>query len=190
MMTGSEKELEQRSAFDFSPNNFLNSLFWVSKTVLLSPRFFFQGMKREGGLQNPFLYLVSCVIIHSLMNGLLVGKANLVALNLLFGTLFPFITAGILFLVITKLLKAPGTYEAVFRVNAYAAALSLLSWMPLVGMILELYRVYLIGVGLSLTFSIKASQAFLAVLLTIFIYIAASFALHAITGGQWFQAVS
>ena len=172
-------------ASDFLPNQFLNSLFWVSKTVLLSPRLFYEGMKREGGLRNPFIYLASCVLIHTLLVSLLIKSQSLIAINLVFGMTFPFVTAGILFLVIKRLFKAPGTYEMAFRVNAYAAAVALFSWMPLIGMILEFYRLYLIGVGLSYAFSIKTSRAFVAIVLTIALYMAASYAIHYLTGGQW-----
>jgi hypothetical protein len=104
--------------------------------------------------------------------------------NLAFGLVFPLLTAGILFLIVNRLFKAPGTYEMAFRVNAYAGAVSLFSWIPLIGMILEFYRLYLIGVGLSCTFSIKALGAFLAILLTLVVYIIASGTIAHLAGGR------
>ena len=90
-MAGPDKELEQAGGFEFSPDNFLNSLIWVSKTVLLAPRFFFEGMKRDGGLRNPFFYLLSCAAVHSVLAGLLLGKGSVVILKLLLGAFFPFL---------------------------------------------------------------------------------------------------
>jgi hypothetical protein len=170
---------------DFEPNNFLNSLLLVSKGVLLSPGFFYRGMKRQGGLGTPFFFLASCVLVHTLIVGLLFKNHSIIATNLLFGLVFPFITAGILYYIMTQLFKAPGTYEVAFRVNAYAAAVALVSWIPLIGIILEFYRLYLIGVGLCQTFEIKPSRAFLAIVLTIFVYMVASLAIHQVTGGLW-----
>lgn len=190
MMADRMKTTQKNVPEDFAPEDFLHSLFLVSKAVLLSPGLFFHGMKRSGGLRNPTIYLASCVLVHALTFGLLVKDERLLALNLLFGMVLPFATAGILFYIITNLFKASGTYEAAFRVNAYASAVALLSWMPVIGLLLEFYRLYLICVGLSDTFAIKTSRALLAVLLTIFVYAIASLALFQITGGQWPRAVS
>ena len=180
---------KQDAPTDFAPNNFLISFFRTAKAILLSPRLFYEGMNMEGGLRNPFLFLTCCVLTHTLIIGLLLKNQSLIASNLLFGMVLPFVTAGILFFIIARLFKTSGTYEMAFRVNAYAAAVALLSWIPFVGMPLEFYRIYLIVVGLSSTFSIKASRAIMAVVLTMFVYIAASAALHHITGGQWPKAV-
>ncbi|MBW2075773.1 MAG: YIP1 family protein [Deltaproteobacteria bacterium] len=129
-------------------------------------------METEGGLRNPTIFLACCVLIHSLIIGLVCQKQILIILNIVGGVGMPFVTAGILFLIITRLFKASGTYEATFRVNAYAAATALFSWIPLVGFFLECYRLYLIVIGLSRVFSIRTSRAVLAMVITIIIYIA------------------
>jgi len=170
---------------DFEPKNFLASLFGTAKAVLLSPRSFYEGMKTQGGFRNPLMFLVCCVAVHSLLAGLVLQNPGLIAYNILFGIVQPFLTSGFLFLFIIHFFKGSGTYEAAFRVNAYAGAISLLSWIPLVGLILEFYRIYILIVGLSSTFSMKAFRALLAVLMTIFMYMLLSGAIHHITGGQW-----
>jgi len=104
--------------------------------------------------------------------------------TLLLGLVFPLITAGILFLIINKVFKAPGSYETAFRINAYSSAVNLLSWLPLIGLLFEFYRIYLIVVGLSFAFSIKMTRAFLAIVLTMAIYIMAAVAIGHFTGGQ------
>lgn len=174
---------EPQSIADFDPQRFLASFIETSKFVLLNPKHFFHGMKRQGGIRNPFLFLGSCVLIQTLLAALLRGNPSMTAPSLLYGMAFPLITAGILFFIITRLFKVQGTYEMAFRVNAYSAAVALFSWIPLVGMLLEFYRLYLIGVGLGYVFSIRGSQAFLAILFTIIIYIAASGVLAHLTGG-------
>ncbi|MBE9581890.1 MAG: YIP1 family protein [Proteobacteria bacterium] len=173
------------TVLDFEPEDFLTSLFRTAKAILLSPGLFFQGMKRDGGLRNPLIFLASCVVVNTLLVALLLKSQSLIARSLVLGIVLPFVTAGVLYFIITRLFKASGTYEAAFRVNAYSAAVALLSWIPLVGVLLELYRIYLIVLGLSFAFSIKASRAFLAVILTVFVYLVASAALTHITGGQW-----
>ena len=97
----------------------------------------------------------------------------------------PFVTAWILLFIITRLFKGSGTYEMAFRANAYSAAVALLSWVPLVGVVLEFYRIYLIVLGLSSTFSIKTSRAFLAVAITLLVYMFLGTTIGHMTGGPW-----
>lgn len=170
---------------DFEPKNFLSSLFGTAKAVLLSPRSFYEGMKTQGGFRNPFMFLACCIAVHSLLAGLVLNNVTLMAPNLALGIAMPFVTSGFLLFFLRHFFKASGTYEAAFRVNAYAGAISLLSWIPLVGIILEFYRIYLLIVGLSSTFSMKVSRAFLAVLMTLFTYMVLGGAIFHITGGRW-----
>lgn len=162
---------EQDAQNEFTPGNFFSSFFGTAKAVLFSPKLFYDRMKTEGGFRNPLLFLICCVLIHTLIVSLFVSNQKIITFNVINGIGMPFVTAGILFWIITRFFKASGTYEVAFRVNAYAAATALLSWIPLVGIILQLYRFYLIAVGLSRSFSIRISQALLAIVITIVIYI-------------------
>ena len=175
---------------DFNTKDFLTSFVRTAKAVLLSPKTFYDGMETKGGLGNPFLFLLCCVAVHTGIASLFVGKHPFFGFNVAYALVMPFVTAGILFLIITKLFKASGTFEMAFRVNAYAAATALLSWvaavfkvdpggapgavssvMALLGLVFEFYRLYLIAIGLSRTFSITASRAAVAIILTAIIYI-------------------
>ncbi|MBW1784161.1 MAG: YIP1 family protein [Deltaproteobacteria bacterium] len=176
--------MNEHPVTEFETKNFFSSFFHTSKTILLSPKNFFQGMKREGGYLNPFLYMLCCVIFHVLIFGLLQKNPGFMLKSLLLGIAFPLITAGILFIIVTKIFKASGSYETAFRVNAYASAVNLVTWLPFVGLLLELYRIYLIVLGLSAAFSIKMTRALLAIVLTMAIYILAAGAIGHFTAGQ------
>ena len=130
MMTDADNTPEKSIAGDFEPKNFLNSFFQIAKAVLLSPKAFYEGMNTEGGLRNPFIFLVCCVVIHTAIASLFVTNQPVVLFNVVYGILMPFVTAGVLFFILTRFFKAAGTFEAAFRVNAYAAATALLSWIP------------------------------------------------------------
>ena len=101
-----------------------------------------------------------------------------------YGIAMPFVTAGILFFFITRFFKASGTYEAALRVNAYAAAVNLVTWIPMVGLLLEFYRLYLIAWGLSYAFSIRVSRAALAIVMTMVTYTLLGYVLFHVLGGQ------
>jgi hypothetical protein len=184
MMADPETSQEQDVQYDFVPGNFLNSLFGTAKAVLLSPRRFYQRMKTDGGLRNPALFLVCCVLIHTLFVGVSVRDQTVVVRNMTYGMAMPFVTAGILFLFITRVFKASGTYEAAFRVNAYAAAVNLVTWVPMVGLFLEFYRLYLIAWGLSYAFSIRISRSALAIVMTMITYIVLGHVVFNLLGGQ------
>ena len=139
-------------------------------------------MRRDGGFLNPFLYLLSCIVFHVLVFGLLQKDPMFMLRTLILGLIFPMITAAILFLIITKVFKVSGSYETAFRVNAYASMVNLLTWLPLIGLLFEFYRIYLIVLGLSFAFSIKMTRAFLAILITMAIYIIAAAAISHFTG--------
>lgn len=171
MMPDPADSQEQHAQYDFVPGNFLSSFFGTAKAALISPRLFYERMKTEGGFRNPALFLVCCVLIHTLFVGLSVRDQTIVIRNIAYGIAFPFMTAGILFLFITKLFKASGTYEAAFRVMAYASAVNLVTWIPMVGLVFEFYRLYLIAWGLTYAFSTRVSRAALAIVMTMITYI-------------------
>ncbi len=167
---------------EFDPKNLFSSFYQTSKAIILSPKVFFQEMRRDGGFLNPFLYMLYCIVFHVLVFGLLQKNPMFMFRTLVLGLIFPLITSGILFFFITRVFKAPGSYETVFRVNAYASMVNLLTWLPLIGLLFEFYRIYLIVLGLSFAFSIKMTRAFLAILITMAIYIIAAGAISHFTG--------
>lgn len=157
---------------EFDPRNFLVSFRQVAVGVLMAPRAFFSEMQRSGGLGPPLVFLLVCLAIHTLIVGLLHKNLALMGRNLLLGLVFPFITAGLLHFLLTCCFKARGTFEATFRVNAYAAAVNLLSWFPVVGVLLEFYRLYVITIGLGAVFTIEAWKALVALVLVVALYAA------------------
>ncbi|MBW1735607.1 MAG: YIP1 family protein [Deltaproteobacteria bacterium] len=176
--------MKGQETYEFDPRRFFPSFFRVSKAILLSPREFFHGMRMQGSFMNPFFYLLSCILFHVLVFGVLQKDPLFMLRTTILGLVFPLITAGILFFIITREFRAQGSYETAFRVNAYASAVNLITWLPLVGLLLEFYRIYLIAIGLRACFSIKLWQAFLAILITMAIYITAAGATGLFSGGR------
>ena len=168
---------------EFDPADALVSFRIITVGVLISPGTFFQAMRTTGGLTNPVIYLAGCVLINTAIVGFLNKDGVLMIKSLALGITFPFITAGILHFILTRLLGARGTYEAALRVNAYAAAVNLVSWFPVVGLLAELYRVYVMTTGLRIAFGTTGRRAFLAVALTIALLMLAALAFMRVTTG-------
>lgn len=169
---------------EFELRRGLRSFPRVVLAVLLSPSDFFQTMNRRGGYAAPFFFLLICVLIHIAMTAALHRDLWLMLRNLVMGITFPFVTAAFLHGFLVKLFRGAETYEAGFRVNAYAAAVNVVTWIPLAGLLMEFYRIYLLVSGLSAVYRVKASRALVAVALTLVCYILASGLLVHLTGGQ------
>jgi len=149
------------------PADFLRT----AKAALWTPRSFFAGINYNGGLYYPFVFLACCALIHAMFVGLTLKKWAFVALSLINGIIFPFITAGFLYFIASRIFKGKGSYGAAFKVNAYAAATSLFSWIPLGGFLLEIYRIYLVGLGLGHAFCMKPFAVTMTIVFTLIIYI-------------------
>jgi hypothetical protein len=169
---------------DFDPSRFLSSFIDVAKAVLLNPKVFFSAMVRQGTFTHPVTFLVSCVTVHTFLADLIHRSEGLVFQNLVMGITNPFLTAGIFFLILTRLFDSPGTYGATFRINAYASAVGLVTWIPVVGPFLELYRLYILVVGLRTIYEIKTSRAVITIFLTLVVYTVMFRVLYNVTGGQ------
>ncbi len=178
--------LQHNTTNGFEPRDFLAGFFRTAKTVLFSPRHFYNSAKGDKGLQSPFIFLACCVLVHTFFVAVSLQNATAVTISkILFnGLVMPFATAGLLFLVLTRLFKTSGTYEQSFMVVAYSAATALVSWIPLAGFLVEFYRVYVIATGLSCVFSVRMSRAVLAITIVIVTYIVAFSILHQVTGSH------
>lgn len=168
---------------EFDASNFLGSFCEVALGVLMSPWAFFRTMHRTGGYRPPFLFLTACLLVHTLIVGLLHKDMAFLGRNLALGLIFPFITAGLSYVLLTYLFRARGSFETAFRVNAYAGAVNLLSWFPVVGVLLEFYRLYVITAGLSVAFETKPWKALVTLVLIVGLYMAVAVGMGSPAGG-------
>ncbi|MCG6944647.1 MAG: YIP1 family protein [Deltaproteobacteria bacterium] len=146
----------------------------TAKAVLLGPRTFFPNIPLEGGLLGPYVFFLFCTGFSFLVSlGLTVAMSGSVSpwhLLVMFAALWmPFISAAILNLLSTKLLRTAGTYEATFRVVCYASAVNLFAWIPVLPLILlfQFYEIYLTALGLSFVHRISLGQALMVVIGTL-----------------------
>ncbi|MGD8370425.1 MAG: YIP1 family protein [Syntrophobacterales bacterium] len=146
----------------------------TAKAVLLSPRRFFPAMPVEGGLLGPYVFFLFCTVFAFLLSlSLTVAASKTISpwilLMMLAAMTMPFVSAAILNLLFTKLLRKSGSYEATFRVVCYASAVNLFAWIPAVFVILlfQFYEIYLSALGLSIVHRTSLGQALMVVVGTL-----------------------
>jgi hypothetical protein len=161
---------------EFDPSDPLSSFVDVLRCVVLHPVVFFAGIPRREGLRNPFLFALIGIVIGAVLNavvGLVGVQSSFQSYEGLLGPLglssqsFAGFVASIVFLVvigIVSLVVAAAIYQlvvglllrrgnagfrATFRVVAYTAGVTnLVGWIPILGLLVILYGLYLQIVGL------------------------------------------
>lgn len=149
---------------EFQTDNFLDSFVGVWKRVTTEPRAFFQDMPLSGGLQNPLLFLVACLVV-SALGFLVIGPRHFALWFLAIGIVRSFVGAAVLMVIARQLFGGAGDYEATYRAVAYASAPAALLWLPLVRPLVALYGLFLLIVGLERTQGFDTVKAVLTLLL-------------------------
>lgn len=160
---------------DFDPGRPLGSFASVTRDVLLDPGRFFAGIRTHGPLKGPVVYALACAALLVPLAGsydvlLAAARGNLQALSG-FGVpgLAGALLAGLAFFVLSPILALVGLYigaaisqvlvrivvgaensgyDATLRVSAYASAVALLTWIPLIGLLAGLWGVWVSANGL------------------------------------------
>jgi hypothetical protein len=146
--------------------------------AVLEPVNFFRGIARRGDLISPLVFALICYEVYTLFAGLLalVGVSGtsegvgafIVSLILapIFAAIVLFIGAGILHLLVLLLIKPSNAgFEATFRVTSYSSVTTLVSWIPIIGLIANLYGLYLAIVGIREVHGTTTGRAALVVLI-------------------------
>lgn len=149
------------------------------KEVILRPSDFYSRMPTTGGYTDPLTFAIIILIINSLLVTLvrpsilkLVGmhdpKLNFSIISIhiimiIFGIVGIFLTA-LIFSLFFKVLGGTGRYEGTVRFISYASAPTVLSWIPVVGLIIVIYYYYLCIVGGKIVHNVSMKKSTIAVL--------------------------
>jgi hypothetical protein len=102
-----------------------------------------------------------------------------------------FIGAGILHLLVMVIVGSRNSgYEATFRVGAYTAVTSLVSWIPFIGWIASLYGIYLAIVGIREVHTTTTGKAALVVLIPVAVLLFIFLVLAIVVGVAIFNALN
>src|SRR5215208_5944863 len=175
------------SGGDYDLSDPINGFVDVVRRVVLQPRAFFAGLPRQGSFLGPLVFALICIEVSALLVGLLTFLDVPGGVTWLFGArgdqgfleflgglvIAPIAGAVGVFLsalvthVLVILVVGSGHsgFGATFRVVSYSSVTSLLGWIPFVGWIFSVYRLYLATVGIREMHSTRTGRALLVVLL-------------------------
>jgi hypothetical protein len=175
----------QGADYDFSDP--VGSFVEVVRRVAFRPAAFFAGLPRQGSLLSPLVFALICIEVSVILVGLLTFLGVPGGITSLFGAkgnqgflafvgglvIAPIAGAVGLFLtaLVTHLLvvlvvgSGHSGFGATFRIVAYSSVTSLVSWIPFVGWLFSLYRLYLATVGIREMHATTTGKALLIVVL-------------------------
>jgi hypothetical protein len=175
------------SGGDYNLSDPVGSFVDVARRVALQPAAFFAGVPRQGSLLNPLVFALICIEISVILVGLLTfvdvpggitslfgARGNQGFLAFLGGLVLAPI-AGAVGVVLTALVthllvvlvvgSGHSGFGATFRIIAYSSVTSLVGWIPFIGWIASLYRLYLATVGIREMHRTTTGKALVVVLL-------------------------
>jgi hypothetical protein len=175
------------SGGDYDLSDPVKSFVDVVRRVAFQPAAFFSGLPRQGSLLNPLVFALICIEVSVILVGLLTfidvpggitslfgarGNQGVLAflgglvLAPIAGTVGVYLTALVTHLLV-MILVGPGHsgFGATFRIVAYSSVTSLVGWIPFIGWIASLYRLYLATVGIREMHGTTTGRALLVVLL-------------------------
>jgi hypothetical protein len=175
------------SGGDYNLSDPVNSFVEVVRRVVLQPAAFFAGLPRQGSFLGPLIFALICVEISAILVGLLTFIDVPGGVTWLFGargdqgflafvgglvvapiaaTVGVFLTALVTHLLVLLVVgQGHSGFGATFRIVCYSSVTSLLGWIPFVGWLFSLYRLYLATVGIREMHSTSTGRALLVVLL-------------------------
>jgi hypothetical protein len=175
------------SGGDYDLSDPINGFVDIVRRVALQPAAFFAGLPRQGSFLGPLVFALICIEVSALLVGLLTFLDVPGGVTWLFGArgdqgfleflgglvIAPIAGAVGVFLsalvthVLVILVVGSGHsgFGATFRVVSYSSVTSLLGWIPFVGWIFSVYRLYLATVGIREMHSTSTGRALLVVLL-------------------------
>ena len=175
------------SGGDYDLSDPVNGFVDVVRRVVLQPAAFFAGLPRQGSLLGPLVFALICIEVSVILVGLLTFLGVPGGVTWLFGArgdqgflafvgglvIAPIAGAVGVFLsaLVTHLLvilvvgSGHSGFGATFRIISYSSVTSLVGWIPFVGWIFSLYRLFLATVGIREMHSTTTGRALLVVLL-------------------------
>ena len=172
---------------DYNLSDPVGSFVDVVRRVAFQPAAFFAGLPRQGSLLSPLVFALICIEVSVILVGLLTflgvpggitslfgarGNQGFLAflgglvLAPIAGTVGVFLTALVTHLLVMLVVgRGHSGFGATFRIVAYSSVTGLVGWIPFIGWLASLYRLYLATVGIREMHATTTGRALLVVLL-------------------------
>lgn len=133
--------------------------------VLINPRAFYNSMQVEKDTQTIYTFLILTALLYSVAASFFARDQQLVFLLSFFlhGSLMPFILAAILYLIMLMFQVSIG-YGLALGISAYANTALFFAWIPGMAPFAEIFRYYLMGVGIVKVTGLSGWKAFFVLL--------------------------
>ncbi len=159
---------------DNTLDNYVDTL----KKVLTDPEGFYSEMPREGGYQEPLTFAAINFAIVGLLSGIIAvilrGADAISAVSILVGAVIGGIVGlfigGIILFIFFKIFGGSGSYEGTVRILSYSSAVQVFGWIPLIGLIVSLYGIWLNIVGGKHVHNLTTVKSAIAVILPLVIF--------------------
>jgi hypothetical protein len=196
---------------DYNLSDPVNSFVDVARRVALQPVSFFTSLPRQGSFLGPLVFALICIEISAIITGLLsfidvpggittvlgargdqgflafLGGLIIVPIA---GTVGVFLTALVTHLLVLVVVGSGHSgFGSTFRIVSYSSVTSLVGWIPFIGWIFSLYRIYLATVGIREMHSTTTGRALLVVLLPAILVLLLVLVLIGASGIVYFRAL-
>ena len=171
----------------FEPARFFDSFVQTVRAVTLEPAAFFRNLARSASTGNAVVFAVVCAVANLALarlaapfDPLTTGRTGLpdgwlvatLALSPLLAWLGLYFLAAVQHLFVAVFVRSGRGFDTTLRISAYASALALLSWVPVVGYLASLYGLYVTMVGIRELHETSVRRALLAVSVPVLLFAA------------------
>lgn len=172
---------------DFELSDPVGSFVEVARRAALQPASFFAGLPRSGGFAGPLVFALICVEVSVILVGLLnllglpggglwlaaprgdqgfFAFVGALVISPIAAAIWLLVSTLVMHLVVTLVVGANNAgFLSTFKVACYSSVTALVGWLPFVGWIFGLYRLYLAVVGIREMHATTMGKAALVVLL-------------------------
>ena len=197
------------SGGDYNLSDPVDSFVDIVRRVVLQPASFFASLPRQGSFLGPLVFALICIEISAFLVGLLTfidvpggitslfgarGDQGFLALvgglviAPIVGTVGIFLTALVTHLLVVLVVGAGHAgFGATFRIVSYSSVTSLLGWIPFIGWIFSLFRLFLATVGIREMHGTTTGRALLVVLLPFILILILVGVLAGVSGLVYFR---
>ena len=153
-------------------SEFIDEFIGTWKKVITTPGDFFKEMPTSGGYGEPLKFAVVNYIIAGIGMALIsLGSAFFMIVAMpIFGIIGLFISGAILY-VCFKIVGGSGSYEGTVRMLSYVSAVNVVAWIPIIGLIVVLYAIYLEIVGGTFVHNITTMRSAIAIFIPLIVMV-------------------